>query len=320
MRVRIGLLGASEIAPHAIVAPALHRDDVEVVAVAARDSRRAAAFASKFGIPRVCATYEDLLSAPIDVVYVGLPPSAHAAWSIAAARAGKGVLCEKPFALNALEAVTMIDAAKTSGRPLLEAIHYRFHPTIARVRELLKIGVIGRPVSAHVRMTTAGGSERAGFRWNRALGGGVLLDLGCYAVHALRTVFGTDPEVVEAVARVDDGVDTEFLGRVLFAPNVDATIKLSMIGSSFDQELRIVGDEGAVTLPWFAMLQDNDVLLIERKGVTNRETVSSGSTFSHQLDHLVSVIARGATPLTGGADAIANMTILDRLRARSGLA
>ncbi len=115
--LRIGALGAAGIVPNALVGPARALPEVEVAAVAARDPERARAFAAEHGIPRVHATYDDLLADPgIDAVYVGLPNSLHGRWTIAALEAGKHVLCEKPFAANAEEA-ERVAAASRRHRP-----------------------------------------------------------------------------------------------------------------------------------------------------------------------------------------------------------
>src|ERR1700690_3407252 len=126
---RFGILGAARIAPDALIKAAQNVPAVEVVAIAARDPKRAREFATANGIPRVVATYDDLVNDPgLDVIYNPLPNSLHCEWSIAALRAGKHVLCEKPLASNAAEAERMTKAAAESGKILGEAFHYRYHP------------------------------------------------------------------------------------------------------------------------------------------------------------------------------------------------
>ena len=318
--LRIALLGASAIAPLAIIAPVRERTDVVVVAVGARDPARAAAFAQTHGIGRVARGYRDLLSIPADLVYLGLPPSEHAVWAIEALRAGRGVLCEKPFALDAAEAEAMVGAAAEAGLPLLEAFHYRFHPAFERVRSLLDAGAIGRLVRADIVMTSNSTAEPEGFRWQRALGGGVLLDLGCYAVHALRSLFGSEPEVTGAVADVDGGVDVRFRASLRFAADVEASFDVSMVAREFAQHLRVIGTSGSISMPWFAMPQPGDAIGVESAGRQWREEFTPGTSFEHQLAHVMAVVRGTARALTGGHDAIANMRVLDRLRAQAGLA
>src|SRR5260370_3942500 len=136
--LRFGILGAARIAPEALIKPAQKSADAEVVAIAARDPARAREFADAHKIPRVLATYEDLINDPeLDAIYNPLPNSLHCEWTIAALRAGKHVLCEKPLASNAEEAARMTQAANETGKILGEAFHYRYHPLPDRVRALI---------------------------------------------------------------------------------------------------------------------------------------------------------------------------------------
>ena len=137
--MNIGLLGASRIARGAVIAPAAQMDDVAVASIAARDPARARAYAEAHGIANVADDYAALIADDdVNAVYVGLPPADHCRWSIAALRAGKHVLCEKPFAMNAAEAVEMVAAARDSGCVLLEAYHYRFHPAFAAALNMVR--------------------------------------------------------------------------------------------------------------------------------------------------------------------------------------
>src|SRR5579863_10501361 len=134
-QIRFGILGAARIAPDALVKPAQKSPDAEVVAIAARDLARAREFAGTHHIPRLHKTYEDLIGDPdLDVIYNPLPNSMHCEWTIAALRAGKHVLCEKPIASNAAEAEQMANVAKETGMILGEAFHYRYHPLAERIR------------------------------------------------------------------------------------------------------------------------------------------------------------------------------------------
>src|SRR4051794_1959052 len=131
--LRFGILGAARIAPNAIINPARRIAGAQVVAVAARDPQKAQAFAKRHQIGRVHTSYADLIADPeIDAIYNPLPNSLHAEWSILALQAGKHVLCEKPIASNTSEARQMAAAADRTGKVLMEAFHYRYHPLIAR--------------------------------------------------------------------------------------------------------------------------------------------------------------------------------------------
>jgi len=136
--LRIGILGAARIAPMALIRPARLVSEVEVTAIAARDEGRARKFAAKHGIPRVFPSYEALLEdRNVDAIYNPLPNGLHCEWTIRALESGKHVLCEKPIASNASEARQMADAAAKTGRELVEAFHWRYHPLATRVLEIL---------------------------------------------------------------------------------------------------------------------------------------------------------------------------------------
>src|SRR5579859_3905400 len=142
--LKIGLLGAAKIAPAAIVQPVRASSEASLVAVAARDSARAQAFARKHGVPKVHDSYGALLADPdIDAVYIPLPNGAHGEWAIRAVNAGKHVLCEKPIAANAEEAADMARAAKANDRIIMEAFHYRYHPLAQRMADIVASGELG---------------------------------------------------------------------------------------------------------------------------------------------------------------------------------
>jgi len=199
MTLRIGILGAAKIAGSFMVG-AKASSRVAVVAVASRDRGRGEAFAAAHGVPRVC-TYDELIADPaIDAIYNPLPNSLHAEWSLAAARAGKHVLCEKPLAASEAEARAMFAAADQTGVLLLEAFPYMFQPQTLAIERLIADGAIGE-----VRTMFAGFgfpmADGANIRLDPALGGGALWDAGCYPVSFVRQVFGARPVRITATAR-----------------------------------------------------------------------------------------------------------------------
>src|SRR5262249_10525322 len=155
-------------------------------AVAARDPVRARRFAARHGIPRVHETYEALLGdSEIDAVYNPLPNALHATWSIRALEAGEHGLCEEPFAANAGAAGAMAAAASRTGRVLMEAFHYRYHPLFARARSILDAGEIGRVTHLEANFCIPLPFPND-IRWRADLAGGALMDTGCYTVSLLR--------------------------------------------------------------------------------------------------------------------------------------
>lgn len=316
--IRIGLLGASKIARGAVIAPA--RDDARFVvsAVGARDKDRAVAYAEKHGIPGVAADYAALVQRDdVDVVYNALPPAGHSAWTIAALEAGKPVLCEKPFARDAGEARTMVGAAEKAGLVLLEAFHYRLHNVIRRAEALLASGILGR--------LTGGGAEfhapiprtPGELRWSAEQGGGGLMDLGCYPVHALRTLLKAEPTVTGAKAVFVDGVDADLSADLAF-PGVATRIACSMTAPGFSAWLRLEGERGRLEIQNFLAPQLGCTFTTTVDGETAEHPTDGPTTYAAQLGHLHAVLREGVTPLIGGADAIANMTTIDAIYAAAG--
>ena len=197
--MRIGLLGASRIAPTAIVTPAGDVAGAQVHAVAARDRAKAEAFAATHGIPHVFDDYAALIASPdIDLVYNGLPINLHAAWSIRALEAGKHVLCEKPFAMNAAEARAMQAAAERSGARLIEAFHYRYHPGFAQMLAWIDAGRIGAVQSMTATFNVPIADDLGEIRRLPETGGGAMMDLGCYPLSWVLSVMRRAPASLTA--------------------------------------------------------------------------------------------------------------------------
>ncbi|MDJ0749460.1 MAG: Gfo/Idh/MocA family oxidoreductase [Woeseiaceae bacterium] len=316
--IRIGLLGASRIGRGAIIAPAAEIAGVEVVTVAARSEARAREYAEVHGIPKVEPDYQALISSPeIDLVYNALPPSEHKGWTLAALRAGKHVLCEKPFSMNADEAEAMVGTAKETGRTLIEAFHCRFHPLFARVMELLDSGAIGTVLSMSSHFNVPIPSEPGELRYDKRLGGGAMMDLGCYPVHWVRNAAAEEPDVVSANADWhESGVDVAMEAELQFPLGATASVSCSMsenLPDKLDANLTVTGEEGtlAVDNP-LAPHIGHELTLETDRGVVS-EQFGSESTYHYQLRHTVDVIENGATQLTGGADAIGNMRVIDAI-------
>jgi len=175
-----------------------------VAAVAARDESRAEAFALRHAIPKAYGCYDEMLADPdIDAVYNPLPNSLHGPWTLKALAAGKHVLCEKPFASNAAQAQQVADAAAASGLVVMEAMHYRYHPLIQRLRDV--VAELG-PVR-HIQCWTSFVIEDPDdIRYDYDLAGGALMDGGCYAIDCLRLLGDGDPSVSGALADPWPGV------------------------------------------------------------------------------------------------------------------
>jgi predicted dehydrogenase len=327
-RLRWGFLGNARIAREAIV-PALSAADAGLpLAIAARSREAANETAKRFGIKRVYGAYDDLISDPeIDVVYVGLPNSAHAEWTRAAVYAGKHVLCEKPIALTGAELAGLPELAAQKGVIVQEALMVWTHPRWRRIRELIRSGRIG-----HVRAVQA----RFGFMSrdpenirNRAeLGGGGLLDLGMYLVSMARFVLEREPR--RALALMDR--DPEFridrlVSFLLDFPDAQGSFVCST-QMGLNQRFVALGTRGVieVEIPFTPPASSETRILIASTPVESNqlaeetEIVSAVDQYATQLAAFADAVAGKHPPAVPLASSIANMRVLDALNAsaRSG--
>jgi len=319
--LRIGILGAARIAPLAIVAPARRVAEAELVAVAARDPGRARAFAAKHRIPRAHESYEALLADPsVEAVYNPLPNGLHAEWTIRALRAGKHVLCEKPLASNAEEAERMAEVARETGRKLVEAFHWRYHPLAARMKAILASGAIGKP-RRYEAWFAIPLFMRGDIRWRHDLAGGALMDTGCYPISMVRHLAEAEPEVVSARSwlRAPE-VDRRTEAELRFSDGRTAKIGCSMWSRTvFRVGLRVAGETGELRVanplaPHFW----HRLRVLTPAGVTS-ERVPGESTYTHQLRAFVEHVRRGAPVPTGPEDGVANMRVIDAVYRAAGL-
>jgi predicted dehydrogenase len=323
--IRIGILGAARIAPRGIVTPANALLGAEVVAIASRDLARAQDFAAQHSIPFALGSYAELIARDdIDLVYVPLPPSAHLEWCTAALESGKHVLVEKPFANNAQDAAQMVAAARAAGRHLIEGFHYRFHPLFERTLTALRKGEIGRIRHIEAVFNASLPDTPGEMRYIEALGGGALMDLGCYCLHWIRNVAGDEPSVVSASARcATAGVDIEIEAQLAFTSGPTATLQCSMQPDDgiLSRRLRVHGDSGVLELDNPVSPHAGSTLSIESATGSMPQIVSGGdTTFHYQLKHVIEVIKGRVQPLTGGDDALGNMRAIDSIYRAAGLA
>jgi predicted dehydrogenase len=320
MTVRIGCLGAAKIANQALFKPARTEPAADVVAIAARDRDRAQAMASKRGIPKVHASYADLLADDdIDAVYVPLPNGLHAEWTIKALEAGKHVLCEKPFTANAGEAEQVAEVARSTGLVVMEAFHWRYHPLADRILDLVTEQAVGEVRNVDVAFCFPL-PARGDIRWQLDLAGGAFMDAGCYAVHMARTFAGAgEPTVTRATARErSPGVDATLRADLRFEGGATATVTGSMWSIPRIRAV-ITGESGTIRI-----LNPLAPHLWHRLTVSNapgkrREKVAGRSTYSHQLEAFAAAIEHGRPFPTGVDDAVANMRVIDGAYRAAGL-
>ena len=319
--MQIGVLGAARITPPALIRPAKKNADVVVAAVTARDVSRAQAFAAKHDIARVHDSYEGLLDDPdLDAIYNPLPNGLHGKWTRAALAAGKHVLCEKPFTANAAEARAIADLAAQSGRVVMEAFHYRYHPMTLRIEEIIASGELGiiERIEAALCFPLPKFSD---IRYNYSLAGGATMDAGCYAVHMVRTFGGSTPEVVSVQAKLRDAqIDRAMSAEVRFAEGHTGLIRCSMWSSRLlDFSARVVGDRGELHAINPIMPQIYHRLSVRSSAGKRVERFPRRASYAYQLDAFAAAVLRGEPVKTSPDDAIENMTVIDAIYRAAGL-
>jgi predicted dehydrogenase len=294
--------------------------DAELLAVGSRSAAGAAAFAERFHVPRAYASYDELVADPdIDAVYIATPHSSHAADALRAIAAGKAVLCEKPFTINATEAAAVVAAARARGVFLMEAMWTRFLPAFVAIREQIAAGRIGE-----VRMLTADFGFRTAVNpasrlFDPALGGGALLDVGVYCVSLASMLFG-QPESIRSLANLGStGVDEQaaiLLGHATGAMALLATATRT----ATPHEAVILGTDGMIRVaaPWWATREYR----ITAGGVTEDCPLPPlGNGYAHEAAEVARCVRAGLTesPVMPLDETVAIMRTLDALRAQWGL-
>jgi predicted dehydrogenase len=311
MALRLGLLSTAKINLE-ILAAAAGTDRVQVVAVASRDAARAETYAREHGVARAHGSYEALLAGPdVDAIYIPLPNGLHHEWTMRSLRAGKHVLCEKPYSRHPAEVKEAFLLAEESGLVLMEAFMYRHHPQTEIVADLVASGGVGWP-----RMVKAGFSfELASLDDIRAspeLDGGALMDIGCYCVSGLRLICG-EPEFATAEQRVGPtGVDMSLRGALRFPDGMVGLLRCSF-EEPRSQELEVVGEGGRlrVEAPW--RVDWGGAVRLEIDGRTKEIAIPEASSYVRELENLAAAVAGDAPPLLGRADALGQARTIDAL-------
>ncbi|MCC5452902.1 Gfo/Idh/MocA family oxidoreductase [Rheinheimera sp. UJ51] len=327
--IRIGLLGAARISDNAIFQPLKQLEGFVLQAVAASDQERARQYADQHSILHIADSYQALLERDdIDLVYNALPASGHAHWTILALQHGKHVLCEKPFAMDAAEAQAMVQAATASGKLLLEAFHYLFHPLFLEVMQLVQHGTIGTIKNLRANFSVRIPYFAGSLRHEPELGGGAMMDLGCYPLHWVRTVMGSEPEVVSANCITGqqttgkDQIDIAMHARLKFANGCIADIGTNMaehLSRVADTSLIMEGSLGTIEVRGLITPDQANSIRIITRDSEHEYRIPGFSTYYYQLQHVKDCIQGKTAPLTGGDDAIHNMQLIDHIYQHAGL-
>lgn len=317
--VRWGILSTANIGMSKVTPAIQKAANCEVVAIASRDVARAEEAAVRLGIPRAHGSYEALFADPeVDVVYNPLPNHLHVEMTLAAARAGKHVLCEKPIAMTAEEAERLRDIP--SDRIIAEAFMVRYHPQWLRAREIARSGELGE-VRAVRSVFSYHNVDPDNVRNMADIGGGSILDIGCYPVTAGRFVFGADPQRVVALIDRDPGFRTD--RTVSVVADFGGGRQLTFIVSTQmvpHQSLEILGTRARVELviPYNAPQGHATAMLVDHgrtfdESLARREVVPPCDQYTLQAEAIARAVRGEETLPYGIDDAIASMRVLDAI-------
>ncbi|NIJ12479.1 putative dehydrogenase [Saccharomonospora amisosensis] len=314
--LRIGILGAARIAGTAIADPAAETGH-RLVAIAARDRARARDFAERHGVERVLDGYAEVVTDPdVEVVYNPLPNALHGPWNIAALRAGKPVLTEKPFAGNAEEAAEVRAAAAEARLPIMEGFHYVHHPVTRRLHELLASGELGelRAVEVDMMMPAPADDDP---RWSHRLAGGALMDLGCYSLHAHRMLApwaGGAPRLVAASGgkrQGKPGVDEWLYADLEFPAGATGRARCHMAATERRFTCRVIGSKAEAIAADFVRPDIDDRVTVSGRNGNRVEELGRRASYTYQLEAFTAHLRDGAPLLNDADDAVETMKLID---------
>jgi len=322
--LRLGILGAARITNLAIVKPA-KITGTRLVAVAARDPERAREFAKLHGIERVHGSYLDVINDPeVEAVYNPLANSLHAQWNEAAIAAGKHVFTEKPSASNAAEAEVVAAQLAGTDRQFFEGFHYLWHPLITRLHEILGSGELGELQHVETVMDMPAPDDTDP-RWSLELGGGALMDLGCYSLHSQRVLapfLGGEPELVGAKGGEragHPGVDEWLTAELRFPNGVSGTAGCNMASDHHQMSHRLIGSAGEAVITDFVNPHNDDRLIVTTEEGARTEHLGNRSSYTYQLETFTTAVRTGVPARTDAAEAVKTMRLIDQCYEAIGL-
>jgi predicted dehydrogenase len=320
-RVRWGILSTAHIGTGQVIPAIQAASNGEVIAIASRDLSRGRVVADQLDIPRTYGSYSELLAADdIDAIYIPLPNHLHREWTIAAARAGKHVLCEKPLALSSSDAQEMVDVCATEGVKFMEAFMYRFHPVWVKVRELVSSGAIGELRSIQIRFAYYN-DDPGDIRNQMETGGGALMDIGCYAINVSRMLFGSEPTRVQASVRRDRDLGIDIVTSALLDFGDDQASFVVSTRTEDDQRVHLLGSSGRieVEIPFNAP-PDRDTRLFLTQGGdppidpdTVTITFPPVNQYTMQAESFASAVLEDTAVPIPPEDGVANMRVIEQI-------
>lgn len=314
-KIRWGILSTANIARTQLIPAIFRADNAEVTAIASRGEKVHQA-AAELNIPKAYESYDELLDdQDVDAVYIPLPNHLHKEWVFKAAQNGKHILCEKPAALTAEEAIEMADICKKHNVKFMEAFMYQFHPQHERVREIIASGEIGDVKLFKSSHSFYLENRDSDIRMNAAMGGGSLYDVGCYSIHAIRTVLKSEPVEVHAFAEMDSSanVDLSAFAFLMLENGVPAVIDCSfdMIARN---EYEVVGTKGSIKVPYAfrpdAINGGIGNVIVEVGGLKREEKIP-GDIYRLEVEHFSNTILNNLEPLNSGESTVKNMHVIN---------
>ena len=337
-KLRWGILGTGNIARQ-FAAGVTASSRCQLAAVGSRTAKKASDFAAEFQIPAAHGEYAGLINQKnIDAIYVSLPNSMHHEWTIAALKAGKHVLCEKPLASNAAEAEEMFDVAKAAGRVLIEALMYRSHPLTLAIVDAVKSGTIGELKIIRTSFCFSARVRQGNIRFSSELAGGSLMDVGCYCISLSRLLAGSEPKSIQCVGQLlESGVDEYAAGTLVFPNGIVASMMCGLTVHA-DNTAWLCGTEGyiEIPIPWKPPA-GQAVYVVSRsapprmdapgeKPVTPgsapkdvRQVAAPGELYGFEADDFAAAVLDGTSPRVTRSDSIGNMRVLDEMRRQIGV-
>ena len=313
-KLRWGVLSTARIALQKVI-PAIQGSRFgEVVAIASRDPKSASRVAERLGIPTACASYDTLLQdKQVEAVYIPLPNHLHVRWAVRALEAGKHVLCEKPIAMSASDAKRLTAAAaQHPNLQVAEAFMYRHHPQWTLARSLVRQGRIGILQNVHVYFTYHN-VDPSNIRNQLPLGGGALMDIGCYGISVARWLFERDPTRVSAVMKRHPEFQTDAL-TTFQMDFVSGTATVTCGTQSHrHQQVTLLGTEGRISLPLPFNAPPDEKMRVEHVHLHDRNShiLKAANQYAQQCDDFAEAVWSGKPLLTPLCDAIRNMRVID---------
>lgn len=316
MTIRFGILSTAKIARVHVVPAMQTANHVSVTAIASRDPERSKRVAKTLNIPHAYGSYEELLqSTDVDAIYIPLPNHLHVEWAIKALEAGKHVLCEKPIGMNRDDAAKLKTAADNYPHlKVMEAFMYRHHPRWKRVLDIVKSGKLGEIKSVHSFFSYFN-TDPENYRNRLEMGGGSLMDIGCYSISVARLIFGREPGKVFGYSEKDPQFNTDRLTSGLLSFGSGTSVFTCATQAHNDQFVKIHGTEGMIAIdrPFSPDPAKESILRITLNGKQSRESFAPCNHYTLQAEQFAEAILNDTPVPISLDDSLANMAVIDQI-------